>query len=293
MSLRVTERSVSMRALAGLQSDLAAMAKTQQELSSGSRISKPSDDPAGTVEALLTRSTIAQTRQHQRSAQDGLGWLGTADSALSTITGDLQRIRTLLVQSQNGTTGPTSQQALAQEVDQLRQEVLSQANATYAGHPVFAGSAGTTQAYSAGGVYQGDSGTVLRQVGPSDRVAIALPGTQVFGPAGADLHAVLSQAVSDLSANPAGVAADITALDAAMTRVQDAQTQVGALYDRVQTASSTAASSLITQKTQLSDVQDADLAETMTTMQMQQVAYQAALTATARAVQPSLLDFLK
>jgi flagellar hook-associated protein 3 FlgL len=291
--MRVTERSVTMNALAGLQSDLSAMARTQDQLSSGRRISRPSDDPAGTVSALLTRSTIAQTTQYQRNAQDGLGWLGTADGTLSTITSDLQRIRTLLVQSQSGATSPTSQAAIAQEVDQLRQEVLSQANTQYAGHPLFAGTAGVTQAYSASGVYQGDSGVVYRQVGATDRVAVGLPGSQVFGPAGADLHSLLSQAVNDLTSNPTGVAADISALDTAMTRVQDAQTQVGALYDRVQTAASTATDTLTTLKTQLSDVQDADLAETMTTMQMQQVAYQAALTATARAVQPSLLDFLK
>ena len=293
MSMRVTERSVTMTALSGLQADLSALARTQQQLSSGRRISRPSDDPTGTVSALLTRSTMAATQQNHRNAQDGLGWLGTADSALSTVTSDLQRIRTLLVQSQNGTADASSQRAIAQEVDQLRQAVLSQANSQYAGHPIFAGTAGVTQAYSASGVYQGDAGAVVRQVSPTDRVQVALTGTQVFGPSGADLHAVLAQVVSDLTNNPSGVAGDITALDAAMTRVQDAQTQVGALYNRVQTATQVASDSLITQKTQLSDVEDADLAETMTNMQMQQVAYQAALTATAKAIQPSLLDFLK
>jgi flagellar hook-associated protein 3 FlgL len=292
-NFRVTERSVSMTALAGVQADLAALGRTQEQLSTGRAINRPSDDPVGTVTALQDRAALARQQQYDRNTQDGLSWLGTADTALSDTVSQLQRVRSLVLQAANASSNPTSQAAAAQEVTQIRQQLISVANAAYAGQPVFAGTAGTTQAYDSAGNYLGDSAVVQRQVADGSRVAVALPGTQVFGPAGADVFTVLQQTLTDLTSNPIGLSADLTALDGAMARIQTSQAQVGSLYNRVDAAKTAATNTTAALTEQLGQVEDADLARTVTTLQMQQVAYQAALSATARAIQPSLLDFLK
>jgi flagellar hook-associated protein 3 FlgL len=289
---RITERSMSMNALANLQTDLSNLAITQSQLSSGRIINKPSDDPAGTAVDLATRAALARTNQYTRNTQDGLGWLGTADSSLSDVVTSLQRARTLLVQSQNGTSDATSQQAISTEVASLRDEVLSDANSTYNNQPIFAGTAGVTAAYSASGTYKGDNNSVQRQVSDTSRLTVAMPGSQVFGTPGADVFALLQKASTDVSSNPSGVAADITALDGFLTGIENAQTQVGTNYNRVQDAQTEAATQINNLTDQKSQVEDADTAQTEITLQLQQTSYQAALSATAKALQPSLLQFL-
>jgi flagellar hook-associated protein 3 FlgL len=77
------------------------------------------------------------------------------------------------------------------------------------------------------------------------------------------------------------------------TQVQNRPAQVGSQFLRVQTMQSQSTSNGLTMKQNLSSTEDADIAQVMVQLQSQQVAYQAALAATARAIQPSLTDFLK
>src|SRR6185437_9369880 len=119
--LRVTEGSASRGALVGLQTSASRLSALQQQLSSGRQITKPSDSPTGTVSALQLRSQLKQLAQYQTSATDALGWLTTVDSAYASIGNQLQQVRTLVVQGMNtGTGNPSSNAALAQQVDQAR-----------------------------------------------------------------------------------------------------------------------------------------------------------------------------
>jgi flagellar hook-associated protein 3 FlgL len=76
-------------------------------------------------------------------------------------------------------------------------------------------------------------------------------------------------------------------------QVQTQLAQVGSQFLRVQNMQSQNTSNGLTMKQNLSSIEDADIAEVMVNLQAQQVAYQAALQATAKAIQPSLTDFLR
>jgi flagellar hook-associated protein 3 FlgL len=290
---RITQNTMSMNALANLQTDLANLATTQSQISSGRVINKPSDDPAGTAVDLATRAALARTNQYSRNTQDGIGWLGTADSTLSSVTSALQRVRVLLVQSQNGTASDTSQSAISTEIGSLRSQVLDDANTTYNNQPIFAGAAGVTAAYSKAGAYLGDDTAVQRQVSDTARLNVATPGSQVFGTPGNDVFALLQKAADDVTNNPSAVADDITALDGFTNGIETAHTTIGTNYSRVQDAQTAAANQVINLTAQKSQVEDVDTAQAEITLQLQQTSYQAALSATAKALQPSLLDFLK
>ena len=83
------------------------------------------------------------------------------------------------------------------------------------------------------------------------------------------------------------------ALDTAMETVRTAQASVGARSNRVDSMQQTANDRHLELQTQLTEVEDIDLPKTITDMTMQQTAYQAALGATAKVIQPSLMDFLR
>ena len=292
--LRVTEGSTSRGALLGLQASAGRLSALQQQLSSGRQITKPSDDPTGTVSALQLRSQLKQIGQYQASATDALGWLTTVDSAYASITSQLQQVRTLVLQGMNtGTNSATSNQALAQQVDQARASLLALSNSSYLGRPVFGGTTAGAVAFDSSGAYVGDTGTVSRTVGPNTTVDLNTPGTTAFGPNGSNLFDLLSTISSDLVSNPAGLGADLTALDARQVAITNDQSLAGAKYQRIQGVQTTSSTNTIQLKSQLSDLQDIDLADMAVQVSSANAAYQAALATTAKISQISLLDFLR
>ena len=183
--------------------------------------------------------------------------------------------------------------ALANEIDQLREQALSLANTTYLGRPIFAGVANVTQPFDAAGNYLGGAGTVDRTVAPNVSVTVNSTGPQVFGPAGADLFTVLSTIATDLRTNPANLGADQTNLDAAFVRMNDSLAGVGSRYNQVEVMAAKVEAAQVDSTNSLAEVESIDLPATIVNLQMQQVAYQAALSATAKVIQPSLVDFLR
>jgi flagellar hook-associated protein 3 FlgL len=292
---RVTQRTMSSRVGRNLQQNSAAMARLQEQLSSGKLISKPSDSPTGTVSALKLRSDIRRADQYKRNADDGIGWLGTADNTLTDMLDTVRRVRDLTLQGANASADSTARTALAAEVGQLRDHALALANTTYLGQPVFGGTSGATAAYAADGTFQGNTGTIDRTVGDGVSVQVNIPGQTVFGPAGSDLFRVLSDIQNQLTTGNTQqlLDTDLGDLDKAFLRIQDNLALVGARYHQVEAMSERAESVQLDATNQLASVESIDLPKTVMDLQLQEVAYQAALGAASRVLQPSLVDFLK
>jgi len=291
---RITQRSLSTATLANLQANLARLQKTQSKLSSGRAIQRPSDSPSGTMAALRLRTDIDRYTQLDRNAEDGKARLGVADNALSDGLSTLRDVRNALLQGANASLGPSDREALAAQVDQLRSSLLAVANSTYLQQPIFAGTAGATAAYDPSGAYQGDSGDVTRTIAPGVKVAVNATGDQVFGPAGNDIFTVLSDIADDLRNNPSQLTTvDLDRLDAGYLRMQNALASVGSRYHQIDIMQERNKANQLESQNQLSEVEGVDLPATVVDLQLQEVAYQAALGATAKALQPTLMDFLR
>jgi flagellar hook-associated protein 3 FlgL len=292
---RVTQRTLNSGVSRNLQRNMAAMGRLQEQLSSGKLIQRPSDSPTGTVSSLRLRADIRRAEQYRRNADDGLGWLGTADNTLTDTLDTVRRARDLLLQGANAATDATARTALAAEVSQLREHALALANTSYLDQPIFGGTANVTSAYDASGTYQGDTGTVERTVGKGVSVQVNVVGSTVFGPAGNDLFNVLDNIQQHLTSGntSALTATDLGDLDAAFLRLQDSLATVGARYHQVEAMGNRADSTKLDSTSQLSQVESIDLPETIMELQLQEVAYQAALGAASRVLQPSLTDFLR
>jgi len=292
-AFRITERSLSTSALAGLQNALSQLQDTQARLSSGKAISRPSDSPSGTMSALRLRAGIDRAGQLDRNASDGLARLGTTDNALQDGLSTLRSVRDAVVSGNNAAMSPTDREALAEQVDGLRQSLLATANTTYLNQPIFAGTSSASTAYDPNGTYQGDTGAVSRTIAPGVSVTVNATGIDAFGPAGNDIFKTLSDISNDLRTNPSNLSNDLTNLDAGYVRMQNTLASVGSRYHQIDIMQQRNQVNQLDAKTQLSDVEDVDVAATTVDLQMQEVAYQAALGATARSIQPSLLDFLR
>lgn len=295
MPTRVTEASMTTKALADIQRSASRGQKLQQQISSGKQLSRPSDSPTGTVTSLQLRGEVRATQQYSRNADDGLGWLGTIQDKLGDASSQILRVRDLTVQALNNTsTDPGSREALAVEIDNIRDSLIGEANTKYMGRPVFGGTTAGDVAYDTSGNYKGDAGQTTRTVGPNSKVRIETSGPEAFGTGNTQLFQVLSGISQDIRANDGSTLSDdLTNLDTAHDLLNSTLSDVGARYNRVTQMKQSADDHLLSVSSQLSDIEDVDLPKAIMDLQIQQTSYQAALAATAKVIQPSLIDFLR
>lgn len=298
MSTRITPRTTQQTAIDNLTANLSRMAQLQEQLASGKALNRPSDSPIQTVEAMQYRSDIRRNDQFQRNASDGLNWLGMADNTLTSMLSTAGRVRELVLQGMNGSSDPVQRGNIAQEVISLRDSLVGMANTKYLDRPIFGGNAGGTAAYDPGGSFIGSpNDQIERRVGPNQKVRVNLTGPEVFGAdgagAGGNLFQIVSQIATDLQTNPAALSSDLQAFDTQLVTMQNQLGAVGARYNQVDGMKSRAEDQQVTMKNGLSDVENIDLPKTIVDLQLQEIAYKSALSATSRVIQPSLLDFLR
>jgi flagellar hook-associated protein 3 FlgL len=304
VSTRITSQMVSRSVLADLNDVATRMAETQRKMASGKEITRPSDNPFGTARALTLRGELEDNRQLQRNVSDASAWNQATDTALSNVTDVVQRARELLIQGANDSSSPTARAAIATEIDQLTESLKQEANASYSGRFIFAGTATTTSPYSVSGpdAYAGDAGTVARGIGPGVAVQVNVVGSSFLGngQAAADnkLLDVLRDIADDLrGGTPANAAnlrgTDIQRLDQNLDNLSSIRATVGATGNRLEAAASRLAETEEATSGLLSETEDADMAKTLVDFSMQQSVYQSALHSGANIVQASLLDFLR
>ena len=277
--------------------------------------------------SLQLRGSVSRNSQYSTNANDAIGWMSTSDSTYMQLNNLVQKVRTLVVQGLNdGTSTTDSNTAIAEQIDGIRNSIISLANTTYNGRPIFGGITAGSAAYDSNGNFIGDdtsvtgtnpdgtpaTGAIFRQVGDSTNVQINQTGPQVFvtqaSPASngnpVDLFGLLSQISSDLKANAlssdttnyatsgmsgGGPLADI---DQAIKTLSAAQAQEGATYNQVTAAQNAQTSTNLALTTELSGIQDIDIAQQAVLVSTANTNYQAALQTTANIRQTSLLNFL-
>jgi flagellar hook-associated protein 3 FlgL len=293
--VRVTQQTLAATVLAGLQGNINRLGSIQQKLSSGKEISRPSDSPIGAGSAMLFRAETIANKQYTRNVDDGLGWLGAADNALTATLGQTSQVKALVLQgmSAGSFSEPAARIALAAEVEIVRDAAIGSANTTYLDRPIFGGTTSGAAAYTAAGAYAGDTGQVMRTVGPNTKVRVDSSGPAMFGTGTDQLFTVLTDIANHLRSSPTSLQADTVRLDKAVGTLQSGLANVGTRYSQLTQTRQAADDAVLNLAKSLSDVEDIDLPKTITELQLQQTAYQAALAAGARVVQPSLVDFLK
>jgi flagellar hook-associated protein 3 FlgL len=185
---------------------------------------------------------------------------------------------------------------MAQEIDGILAGAIDAANARNQGRPLFSGFTGGNAVAKVAGVwtYVGDAGKVTRRVSETDFVTVNVTGDEAFGfNAGANVFTTLESLATDLRAgNSAGIGNALTALDGAIGRITSARSLLGVAGNRMESARFRIQTQQATLTAHLSEIEDADMASAVMELQTQEVAYQAAQAALARALQPSLAAFL-
>src|SRR3979411_3344182 len=121
--MRITMGMMAENSLRNIEANQTRVQNLQDQITSGSRINKPSDDPIGAAQALSLQESLDQSAQYGRNIDQGTSWLNATDSALGSVTDSLHRARELAVQAANGTLTPSDRNAIQAEISQLQLHV--------------------------------------------------------------------------------------------------------------------------------------------------------------------------
>jgi flagellar hook-associated protein 3 FlgL len=288
---RITYGMTAATSLRGLQGNLGRVQELQEQLSSGKRLFRPSDDPVGTAASMRLRSAMVADEQYQRNSDQAMGRMVATDSALISLSDRVRAVRDLMVASNNGALNADGRAALAGQISSLRTEVMSLYNTTHLDRPVFGGTIPGRQAIDpSSGAYLGNDVEIEVRISTDSTLRIDVAGTD----AAADVLPAAIEAAALSVAGPTGATStDFAAIDSAFSQIQRALGDVGARTQRLESTRTTVESHRLDLVSRISENEDVDLPETIMNLQSQQVGYQAALGATAKVLQTSLLDFLR
>lgn len=295
--MRVSSRSVAERLLAEIQTSQRRLSEVQERVATGRNINKPSDDPFGTAQALAARTKLELSEQHQRNIFVARTDLAATEGALASLTPLLQRAEELAVQAANSTIDAASRDQIASEVQRLISEAVTIGNTAHAGRYIFAGHQ-TDAAPLVEDVpgaptvvnYVGDTGAVEREISPGERMTVNITGDRLFP----DMLATLIQFRDQLQSNDvAGLQGAANAINDQLDVVLELRGEMGARERRLDLTEARLQDSDVRIQQELADIEEADLAEAIVELQMRDLGYQAALSATSRALNLSLLDFLR
>ncbi len=296
MTMRVTEQSLLTDHISFMQTAQERMDNIQQQLSTGKRVSKASDDPEGATMSMSYRRDITFETQMRRNIDGGIAFMNATESALSSANDVIQRARELAVQGGNGTNSQEGRDAMAIEVDQLLQQMVQIGNSNFGGAYIFSGQKTDQAAFVTNGApniisvaYQGDAGQRVRRISRQDTSAVNVTGPAAFG----SVFQNLIDLRDNLRNNPSQVNLSIGALDTDLNTVLAARADIGARINSFTDTQSRSQSKDTDLQSLRANIEDVDITDAIVRLTAQQNQLQATLGAIGKTINMSLLSFIQ
>ncbi|HTP88022.1 MAG TPA: flagellar hook-associated protein FlgL [Bryobacteraceae bacterium] len=275
------------------------ISRTNQQITSGVRVSQPSDDPGAVEPILRVQEELDRINQVTQNLNTAKTFASSADGALQTADNVLNQLTSIAAQGANSTQTADTRAMLGQQVQQLEQQLVSIANTTVQGVYVFGGDNPTTQPYSFDGVNppvaavpNPTNTAVIRDVG-GNSIVPAQTAQQAFdSPAGSVFQAVDALRVALQTNDQAGVLAAAGSLKTASDQLNLSAQTIGANENWITNALNEASSHVTSLTAQLSSLRDTDVAAAASQLTLDNTAYSAAIASQATLPTKSLFSYL-
>lgn len=302
-AMRITQSIMTNRVLRNLNTHTREILHLQDQLSTGRRVVNPSDNPINARRALSLRTLISNSQQYLDNISAISPQFQETSTSIETIYEHGQRARELALQAANGTYGPEQLNNIAAEIDQLLEGVLLTANHTTNGRYIFGGTRTDAPPYvatrDANGqitsvAYAGNMESIRMAVSDNATMAINEPGPSALQGGGTDIFQTLIDLRDNLRAGDQNSIRDLrlAELDQISDQAMGALARIGAKQNRLERLTTEFEDFILQYEEQMSNQVDADFADVVVSLNAQSNAYQAALSAAAQVIQPSLLNFL-
>lgn len=185
--MRITNSMMVNNLLKNLYKNYTKMDKAQQMLASQKKFLRPSDDPIGVTRSLRLTTELLNMYQYSRNVDDSDSWLQSSEQVVKNMIEVMQRVRELTVQASNETYSPEDRNKVADEIAELKNQLIGLGNTAYAGSYLFSGYKTDKPLFNLDGTYSLDGGVlsinedIFVNVGISDRMSINYVGQKIFG----------------------------------------------------------------------------------------------------------------
>ncbi|QEL11189.1 flagellin FliC [Kushneria phosphatilytica] len=300
MAMVVNTNSLSLMAQQNLNKSQNQLNTAIERLSSGSRINSAKDDAAGQAIANRMTSQVTGLNQASRNANDGISLAQTAEGALDQVNDNLQRIRELTVQAQNGTNSASDIDSIQKEVNQRLEEINRVTTDTsFNGTEVFSSaSAGTSFSIQVGA---NDGETISINIGQSEGAVGSTGGSgwnmYTSSAASGAGNANITAADRNVKTNGFDVLSSgaLATLDDKLKSVDNNRSDLGAVQNRFESAIENINTTSTNLSSARSRIEDADYATEVSNMSKAQILQQAGTSVLAQANQTtqSVLSLLR
>ncbi|MBI4472039.1 MAG: flagellar hook-associated protein FlgL [Acidobacteria bacterium] len=291
--MRVTEGTNYRNLLRDLANVQERMESAQMQISTGKRVTAPSDDPAAAVDIVRLTGEKSEAAQYERHLTFAKSKLNIADGVLDNVERMIERVRSL---AQLSIGNPTSANSYTTEVSGIRDQIIAAANTVHAGRFIFGGSMTTEPPYVKAAdstvTYEGNSEEMSLQVSRTSTLQTQIPGNEIFNGA-VDIFQTISDLVTAMNAgDKSNIDTQLRRLEQFSETVSTARSKIGSSLNIASSLESSLASARLAREADLTEAQAADLAKAITEFQMSQNALEATMAVGARISQLNLLDFL-
>jgi flagellar hook-associated protein 3 FlgL len=293
--------------LRNLSNSYERLGKYQEQLTTGKKITRPSDDPVVAMKGIAYREDLARVKQYQRNIGEVHNWIDSADDALDKVGLALQRVQELVVQASTDTATPEDRKKIADEIDQIQKQIVDVANTKIGGKYIFNG-ADTKNPLFTG--YPDNTGTNLglnTSANTSDveievfdgiKLDVNINGKELFtGTTGQDGIVGLLQKIKIDLRDDTKTGDDLDDYLGDIETQQDAllsaRSELGAKQNRVEMMENRLSTQEVITTKVMSNNEDIDYEKTITELISQESVHRAALSVGARIIQPTLVDFLR
>ncbi len=296
--MRVTQSMLSSNMLRNLSNSYNKMGKLQEQIATGKKVNRPSDDPVSVMKGLGYRMQVDKVHQFQRNIGEVHNWLDNTDDALDHVGSALHRANELVVSGSTDTMTADDREKLVEELKQLQNQIRDLANTKVGNKYIFSGTKTNTPLFE-DGVYQGDDpdnpgfgSTVEIEVFDGVTLDVNTSG-EIFKDVDTVFNDIIAGLEDDTINGQEEFDKAIGEIQGSLDSVLAVRADVGARQNRVEMMTERLASLEVTSVKQMSDNEDVDFEKVIIEMITEESIHRAALSVGARIIQPSLVDFLR
>ena len=293
--MRVTQGMLAANSLKQISNSYNKLETLQNQLSTGKKINRPSDDPVVATKGMAYRSNLSEVNQYKRNLTEAQSWFDSSESGLEQVNSILQRTKELVVQGLNGTNESDERQAIAREIEQLKLDYMQVGNTQVAGNYIFNGvNVGAPPiSENASGIIESNINLdpFSVEVSKGIQLRVNIHPQNIFGQGAFDLMKNVQTAFEQ---NDVNSLKDLsTQVDTQLSTLLAERSELGARSNRLELIENRLDSQEITATKMLSNNEDADIEKVITDLTVQESVHRAALGVGAQIIQPTLLDFLR
>lgn len=304
--MRVTNNIMTDSLVRYLTAQNEALYERQTIIASQKRINKPSDDPIGMGKVLDYRQTLASIEQYQTNIQRGKMRLDISEIHLDLVD-DLLQMVSAIAQTETGGTAE-SRRLAAEQAKMLYDQVLDLANSKLNDNYLFSGYQTKTAPFSRDDTqattfdkftvtYNGDAGDARFMVAHNSEITIDTDGRPLFHNAAAGglniFDAMRDLIVGLENDDTAAISAQGGMMDQARTQINNIRAANAPILYQLETTENHWQNYKPKIQELLGKQEEADITRAVVELQRIELAYQTTLAATARIIQPGLINFLK